>query len=667
MSTKSQMYFTEVLATWLVVSAPGVTVAGSGAAPRFRAEANSQATPRLMGQNFNPIRTFDGQIVAWGNNANGQCTPPLPNEGFSMIAGGSGHSAGLKLDGSIVVWGRNDYGQCNVPSPNSDFVAVASGGGDHNLGLKSDGSLVVWGRNDYGQLNVPPPNADFAAIAAGYSHSLALKTDGSVSAWGANGDGQSNVPAPNTGFVAVAGGGFHSLGLTANGSIVAWGSNLYGQCDVPPPNSGFVAVAGGTYHSLGLKIDGSIVAWGRADYGQCSVPTPNADFVAVAGGWLHSLGLKADGSIVAWGNNSYGECNVPAPNADFVAIASLSNHSLGLRVAPSTTEHLYVASEHIPGLYQFDPTDGQFLATYNCPGWHEGGAGRYLTFDNQGYAWVTDNTPSTITKLGPRGRCIASYPVTAPHNLLDVEYCRWNDRLYVIARTGGSGTQQKLIEMDLNGTQTERLTWGTEFEANCIGFGPDGLIYITRYALGSEIGRVYDSDFNLVRTILPPPGGGIGWGIAFAGDKFYITVGGGAPSAIHEYQLPDASHVRAVASFDPPGISGLTRASETSLWVMWGGISAAAEVDIATGQVLQLCSGVPGADLELGPPWQLLADLNCDYVIDFDDINPFVLAIQSHAQYVQQYPDCEWLNADCTGDGYVDFDDINCLVALLSR
>ena len=52
------------------------------------------------------------------------------------VAGGYGHSLGLKSDGTIVAWGYNDSGQCDVPAPNADFVAVA-GGWDHSLGVKS--------------------------------------------------------------------------------------------------------------------------------------------------------------------------------------------------------------------------------------------------------------------------------------------------------------------------------------------------------------------------------------------------------------------------------------------------------------------------------------------------------------------------------------------------
>ena len=70
--------------------------------------------------------------------------------------------------------------------------------------------------------------------------------------------------------------------------------------------------------------------------------------------------------------------------------------------------------------------------------------------------------------------------------------------------------------------------------------------------------------------------------------------------------------------------------------------------------------------LDLGPP-RLPADVNCDGRVDFDDINPFVLALTGADGYYDEYPECAWLNADCNGDGLVDFDDINPFVELLTR
>jgi hypothetical protein len=61
-----------------------------------------------------------------------------------------------------------------------------------------------------------------------------------------------------------------------------------------------------------------------------------------------------------------------------------------------------------------------------------------------------------------------------------------------------------------------------------------------------------------------------------------------------------------------------------------------------------------------------IGDLNCDGSVDFDDIDPFVLALTDPAGYPIQYPNCNIMNGDCNRDGLVGFDDIDPFVALLS-
>ena len=56
------------------------------------------------------------------------------------------------------------------------------------------------------------------------------------------------------------------------------------------------------------------------------------------------------------------------------------------------------------------------------------------------------------------------------------------------------------------------------------------------------------------------------------------------------------------------------------------------------------------------------ADMNCDGVVDFSDMDPFVLAISGQAAYEAQYPYCRWLNGDLDDDGDVDFADIDYFV-----
>ncbi len=59
-------------------------------------------------------------------------------------------------------------------------------------------------------------------------------------------------------------------------------------------------------------------------------------------------------------------------------------------------------------------------------------------------------------------------------------------------------------------------------------------------------------------------------------------------------------------------------------------------------------------------------DLDCDYDVDFDDIQPFIKALSGQEEYETAYPNCEWLHGDCDEDGDVDFDDIAAFVGKLT-
>jgi hypothetical protein len=52
-------------------------------------------------------------------------------------------------------------------------------------------------------------------------------------------------------------------------------------------------------------------------------------------------------------------------------------------------------------------------------------------------------------------------------------------------------------------------------------------------------------------------------------------------------------------------------------------------------------------------------DSNCDGVIDFDDVDAFVVALTSEDGYAAAYPNCSLANADVNRDGEVTFDDID--------
>ena len=55
-------------------------------------------------------------------------------------------------------------------------------------------------------------------------------------------------------------------------------------------------------------------------------------------------------------------------------------------------------------------------------------------------------------------------------------------------------------------------------------------------------------------------------------------------------------------------------------------------------------------------------DMDCDGLVDFDDINLFVAALSYPGGVGWPFP-CPWLSGDCNGDHDVTFDDINAFVA----
>ena len=269
-----------------------------------------------------------GNVLAWGANGRGQCSPPSPNREYVAVSGGTYFAVGLRSDGTVAQWGGTTG---SIPYPNSDFIAVSCGE-YHALGIKSDGSVVCWGNNSYGQCNVPSPNSDFVAVDGGGNHSIGLKSNGSVVCWGSNSYGQCDVPTPNTDYVAVAAGSYHSVAVTGRyGNALAWGHDNDGQCEVKSPNSGYATVACGDLHTLGLKSDGSLYGWGYNLYNQCIAPSPNSGFVAIAGSLYNSVALRSNGSIEVWGSYANGQRDVPSPNSGFTAIGAGFNYTLAIK------------------------------------------------------------------------------------------------------------------------------------------------------------------------------------------------------------------------------------------------------------------------------------------------------------------------------------------------
>ena len=88
---------------------------------------------------------------------------------------------------------------------------------------------------------------------------------------------------------------------------------------------------------------------------------------------------------------------------------------------------------------------------------------------------------------------------------------------------------------------------------------------------------------------------------------------------------------------------------------------------VCTVELPSECGGTfKGLDTTCDPtPCICPGDLNCDGIVDFGDINPFVLVLSNFQLWQQTYPGCPWRNGDIDGNGSVGFQDINPFVALI--
>ena len=71
------------------------------------------------------------------------------------MAAGSGHSLLLRDDGEAIAFGANAYGQCTVPlRPAGTRYVAAAAGALHSLLLRDDGEAVAFGYHLHGQCTI---------------------------------------------------------------------------------------------------------------------------------------------------------------------------------------------------------------------------------------------------------------------------------------------------------------------------------------------------------------------------------------------------------------------------------------------------------------------------------------------------------------------------------
>jgi alpha-tubulin suppressor-like RCC1 family protein len=166
--------------------------------------------------------TTTGQVYAWGSDSNGelgdgggaaQATPQLvnlpPGTNVTAVSAGENYSLALTSQGQVLAWGLNAQGELGngtttgsgtpvmVQLSAGTKVKALSASCTHTLALTSGGKVLAWGDNTSGQLgdgtvqssDVPvtatlPAGTKVSAVSAECSQSVALTSAGTVLTWG---------------------------------------------------------------------------------------------------------------------------------------------------------------------------------------------------------------------------------------------------------------------------------------------------------------------------------------------------------------------------------------------------------------------------------------------------------------------------------------------------
>ena len=264
----------------------------------------------------------DGEVACWGNDSDGEATPP--GGSFAQVSAGRGYTCGVRPGGEVACWGNTGFGKATPPEGSFEQV---SAGKWHTCGVRPGGEVACWGDTGFGKAT--PPEGTFAQVSAGWDHTCGVRTGGAVACWGRNGSGQATPPVGA--FAQVSAGKWHTCGVLTDGEVACWGNDSDGQAT--PLGGSFAQVSAGWDHTCGVRTGGEVACWGN-DWSGRATP-PEGSFEQVSADQRHTCGVRTGGAVACWGARARDSVGagvvgtVPTLSVDHAALIALYNATDG--------------------------------------------------------------------------------------------------------------------------------------------------------------------------------------------------------------------------------------------------------------------------------------------------------------------------------------------------
>jgi alpha-tubulin suppressor-like RCC1 family protein len=163
-------------------------VRGNGTVVCWQNKPGAEVDNPPLGESIIHVLSMNDLTCALHTDSSFNCSPPeksdlhpsaAENTMVKDVSSAASHTCAIRLDGTVACWGQNFNGQATPPQGTFTSIRATQ---THTCGIRTDSTLACWGTDHWGLTT--PPAGTFVAVDAGVWHNCAIPTTGPLVCWG---------------------------------------------------------------------------------------------------------------------------------------------------------------------------------------------------------------------------------------------------------------------------------------------------------------------------------------------------------------------------------------------------------------------------------------------------------------------------------------------------